>query len=66
MNTKALKQHMPDRKVTVGAAVSGAMAGVVWGVNTYWLSTPIPAEVGMSIATFITFLIQYYVTNKEV
>ena len=55
----------PDRKVTVGAAVSGACAFAVWGANTYFLPEPIPAEVGMGIATTVTFVVQYFVKNKE-
>ena len=54
----------PTKKVSYGAAVSGLTALGVWVANTYALPTPIPAEVGMSIATALTFGVQYYVTDQ--
>jgi len=54
----------PDRKVSVGAAVSGVMAAIVWALNTYVLEVPIPAEIGMGIATAATFGIQYFIKNE--
>lgn len=55
----------PNRKVTIGAAVSSVCAILVWTANTYLLSEPIPAEIGMSIATVAVFITQYFVQEKK-
>jgi len=57
--------NTPTRKVTIGAAISGACAFAVWVANTYFLSEPIPAEVGMGIATTVTFIVQYFVADPK-
>jgi hypothetical protein len=55
----------PTKKVGIGAAVSGTTALMVWVANTYFLPEPIPAEIGMSLATVITFGVQYWVTDDK-
>lgn len=59
------KTALPTKKVGYGAAVSGVTALLVWVANTYFLSIPIPAEIGMGIATAVTFCVQYWVTDTQ-
>ena len=52
----------PDRKVQVGAGMGGLAAMIAWGVNAF-TGVEVPAEVAVAGSTFLTFAIQYIVSN---
>lgn len=54
----------PDRKVNVGLAAGAFMTIVAW-VSKAFGGIEIPAEVALAGATFIVFMLQYYVPNSE-
>ena len=62
MNETIRNLATPDRKVQVGAGMGGLAAILVWGANTY-VGADIPAEVGIGLSTFLTFVTQYFVPN---
>jgi flagellar hook protein FlgE len=53
----------PDRKVGVGAGMSGLAAVTAWAIGAY-TQTQIPPEVAVAGAGFLTFVVQYLVPNK--
>ena len=62
MNDAIKNLQAPDRKIQVGAGMGGLAAILVWAANTY-AGVDIPAEVGIGLSTFITFVAQYFVPN---
>lgn len=55
---------IPDRKVTVGAAVGGLVAVVTWSLKTF-ADVEMSAEAAVGFATALTFIVQYIVPNKD-
>lgn len=58
---------VPTRKITLGAGMGALSAILVWALNTYAITPPdpkIPAEIAVAGATFLTFLVQYFVPDK--
>ena len=52
----------PDRKVQVGAGMGGLAAMIAFGV-TALTGIAIPPEVAIGLSSFLTFAVQYFVTN---
>jgi len=54
----------PDRKVQIGAGMGGLSAITAWAV-TELTGINVPPEVAIAFSTFLTFIVQYFVPNKE-
>ncbi len=55
---------LPNAKVTAGV-LAGALAGVIlWCIKTF-AHQDVPVEVGMSVSTILTFVVQYLVPEES-
>ena len=54
---------VPTAKVTIGVGVGSLGVVVVWALNEY-LNAGIPTEIGMSINTFLVFIVQYMTRDR--
>lgn len=52
----------PSRKVTIGLAAGSLMTLIAWASKQY-AGVEIPAEVALAGATFINFILQYFVSD---
>jgi hypothetical protein len=51
----------PDSKVSIGAGMGALSVVCVWGVQARYGIT-VPAEIGISASTFLTFAVQQWLS----
>lgn len=58
-------KYTPQRKVAVGAAVSGIVVVLAWASKAF-ANVDVPAEVGIAINGILTFAAQYFLPDAVV